>query len=225
MLRLLGSSVDYFISDLHFGHKNVIRFCERPFKTVAEMNESMIALWNKRVTDGDRVFVLGDVFLMDPVPATKIIHQLNGYKILIAGNHDRSERTMRESGFDEYHKRYDYNIEGVGNCLLVHYPFPDTILNSLGYDFSIHGHIHRKPITHGIKLNVAADLHNYSPISLDEVKGYLLSLKPVSEMEDFCASVDDGTLSVNMKIRMEDFSGVIDHIYSIMKGHWKERKE
>tara|TARA_B100000214_G_C23956046_1_gene622890 strand:+ start:579 stop:1232 length:654 start_codon:yes stop_codon:yes gene_type:complete len=217
--------MDYFISDLHFGHKNVIRFCERPFRTVSEMNESMIDLWNKRVTDADRIFVLGDVFLMDPKKASEIIHRLNGYKILIAGNHDRSEKTMLDTGFDEYHKRYEYNIEDVGTGLLIHYPVPDIILESLGYDFSIHGHIHREPISYGTKLNVAVDLHDYGPISRDEVKERLLHLDSASNLESFHASVSEGILSVNMKIRMEDFSGAIDHIYNIMKNHWKGRKE
>ena len=217
--------MDYFISDLHFGHKNVLRFCERPFRTVDEMNESMVTLWNERVTDGDRVFVLGDVFLMDSKEASKIIHRLNGYKILVAGNHDRSRFTMLEAGFDEYHKRYDYNIDGIGKGLLVHYPFPDCVLEELGYDFSIHGHIHREPVIHGSKLNVAADLHDYAPISLDEVKNLLSRAYGTPDQEDFFAQVEDGVLSVNMKIRMEDFSGAIDHIYSIMKNHWKGRKE
>ena len=217
--------MDYFISDHHFGHKNVIRYCERPFRTVLEMNESMIEKWNKCVTDADRVFVLGDVFLMDADLASDIIHRLNGYKILVAGNHDRSKKTMLECGFDEYHKKHDYKIDGIGRGLLIHYPVPDCVLDSLGYDFSIHGHIHREPISHGIKLNVAADLHDYVPVSLDKVKKILLDRETTASQESFFAQVDDGILSVDMKIRMEDFSGAIDHIYSVMKDHWKGRKE
>ena len=45
--------MDYFISDIHFGHKNVIRFCDRPFKTVHEMNSKIVEKWNKKVTDAD----------------------------------------------------------------------------------------------------------------------------------------------------------------------------
>jgi|ETNvirenome_6_85_1030632.scaffolds.fasta_scaffold01624_10 calcineurin-like phosphoesterase family protein len=219
--------MDFFISDTHFGHKNAIRYCNRPFRTVDEMNESMIERWNSTVTDRDRVFVLGDVFIMDPAEASKIIKSLNGYKILIAGNHDRSEKTMLECGFDEYHRKYEYNISGLGSCLLIHYPVPDLIIESLGYDFSIHGHIHNEPKKYGLKLNVAVDLIEFTPISLDDVIEDFTSRRRNSQStnEKFSASINNGILEASMKIRMEDFSGAVDHIYSLMRGHWPERKK
>tara|TARA_Y100000310_G_scaffold9417_1_gene9819 strand:+ start:7329 stop:7982 length:654 start_codon:yes stop_codon:yes gene_type:complete len=217
--------VDYFISDTHFGHKNVIRYCNRPFKTVSEMNETMISRWNETVTDADRVFVIGDVFLTDLNEATRIIKRLNGYKILVAGNHDRSKKTMLHAGFDEYHKRYEYEIDGIGKGLLLHYPMPDSIIEKLGYNFLIHGHIHRKPKFYGLKLNVAVDLIDFTPLSLDGVKKILRARRSESRLESFEASVDDGMLKVDMKIRVEDFSGAIDHIYNIMSDHWKEAEK
>ena len=96
--------MDYFTSDLHFGHKNVIRFCDRPFKTVHQMNEAIIDNWNNIVSDSDRVFVLGDVFLCKPEEAKEYIEKLNGYKILVKGNHDYHEKKMLWAGFDEFHK-------------------------------------------------------------------------------------------------------------------------
>ena len=217
--------MDFFIGDTHFGHKNVIRFCKRPFKTVAHMNESISLKWNELITDADRVFVLGDVFLMDASEAENIIKNLNGYKILIAGNHDRSEKTMLSVGFDEYHRRYDYNIDGIGTGLLLHYPMPDCIIDNLGYKFLIHGHIHRPPRSHGLKVNVACDLINFTPISVNEVKEIILSSSTSHEDEEFFAEVDSGILKVDMKIRMQDFSGAIDHIYTIMRDHWSEVKK
>ena len=51
----------FFTSDLHFGHKNIIRFDNRPFSTVEEMDEALIRNWNAKVSDEDTVYVLGDI--------------------------------------------------------------------------------------------------------------------------------------------------------------------
>lgn len=52
----------YFTADTHFGHENVIRFCDRPFSSANEMDEAMIANWNARVRGNDTVYILGDMF-------------------------------------------------------------------------------------------------------------------------------------------------------------------
>ena len=49
----------YFTADTHFGHYNVIRFCDRPFASAEEMDEAMIQNWNDRVTGNDTVYILG----------------------------------------------------------------------------------------------------------------------------------------------------------------------
>ena len=53
----------YFTADTHFGHYNVIRFCDRPFASAEEMDKAMIQNWNDRVTGNDTVYILGDKFL------------------------------------------------------------------------------------------------------------------------------------------------------------------
>jgi calcineurin-like phosphoesterase family protein len=97
----------FITSDLHFFHKNVITYCNRPWNTVEEMNEGMIENWNKVVTNDDIVYILGD-FSLSPKAVELILPRLNGKeKILILGNHDapfphklgtKSEKTakMRE---------------------------------------------------------------------------------------------------------------------------------
>jgi calcineurin-like phosphoesterase family protein len=54
--------MNYYISDLHFGHENVIHFDKRPFADVKEMDTVMIAHWNKCVKLDDHVFIVGDFF-------------------------------------------------------------------------------------------------------------------------------------------------------------------
>jgi len=52
----------FFIADTHFGHKNVLKLCNRPFETIEQMNETFIENWNRRVTGRDSVYVIGDLF-------------------------------------------------------------------------------------------------------------------------------------------------------------------
>ena len=81
--------MDYFIADTHFGHQNIIRFCDRPFPDAETMDRALIANWNERVNDDDRVYILGDLLYrcVDPIG---ILSQLKGRKHLLVGNHDHS---------------------------------------------------------------------------------------------------------------------------------------
>ena len=80
----------FFTSDLHFGHENAIRFDNRPFKTVEEMDAELVRRWNAKVGKGDLVYVLGDmIWKSGNGQAEQLIKSLNGQIILIKGNHDR----------------------------------------------------------------------------------------------------------------------------------------
>lgn len=85
----------FFTSDLHFGHKNIIRFDNRPFSTVEEMDEALIRNWNAKVSDEDTVYVLGDISWYNDAKTSEIINSLHGHKILIKGNHDRVHGKVR----------------------------------------------------------------------------------------------------------------------------------
>jgi len=75
-------------SDTHFGHKNIIRYCNRPFDTVDAMNEHMIMRWNSVVGDDDTVWFMGDFAFLKPDAAFRIFHRLKGNINIIPGNHD-----------------------------------------------------------------------------------------------------------------------------------------
>ena len=80
---------NFYISDMHFGHKNCIAFDNRPFTSVEEMDAAMIANWNQAVSSGDTVYILGDMCWGKQSRAIEIMRQLNGDKVLIKGNHDK----------------------------------------------------------------------------------------------------------------------------------------
>lgn len=78
----------FFISDPHFGHANIIRYCDRPFKDVQEMNETLIKNWNDTVNPDDIIFILGDIAFGGAATFEEIVPKLNGRKYLVLGNHD-----------------------------------------------------------------------------------------------------------------------------------------
>jgi calcineurin-like phosphoesterase family protein len=83
----------FVTSDLHFGHKNIMKFCPvtraRFRDDVDYMTEAMITEWNNKVQPGDLVYILGDVAFLPSAKAVQIMRRLNGDKILVEGNHDR----------------------------------------------------------------------------------------------------------------------------------------
>lgn len=91
----------FIISDTHFGHSRIIQYCNRPFASVEEMDETMIKNWNETVTNNDVVLHLGDFGLGKKEYIASIVKRLNGKKILVMGNHDTwSEQTYRDMGFN-----------------------------------------------------------------------------------------------------------------------------
>lgn len=74
----------YFIADTHFGHENVIKFCDRPFACADEMNEALISNWNERVNGNDTVYIIGDMFFRCREPES-ILKRLRGKKQLKSG--------------------------------------------------------------------------------------------------------------------------------------------
>ena len=70
----------YFTSDLHFYHDNIIQLTSRPYQDVNEMNDRLIANWNKKIRPKDEVYILGDVTMKSYVYAQEALQQLHGRK-------------------------------------------------------------------------------------------------------------------------------------------------
>ena len=84
-------------SDLHFWHENIIKYCNRPFETVEDMNDVLIANWNSVVKPDDDVIIAGDIIHSGNLDKVKsIMNQLNGSKWLCYGNHDYQNKLERD---------------------------------------------------------------------------------------------------------------------------------
>jgi calcineurin-like phosphoesterase family protein len=155
----------FITSDNHFFHKNILQYCQRPFKDVLEMNQTMIDNWNSVVTKDDLVFHLGDFCLCcNNQQLRELRDSLNGSIILIPGNHDHPTRLQNFNIF-VFDSLYSEGVNILNNNLIFsHRPLwkiPDGKVN-------VHGHIHDKP-SYGRYLNVSVDVANFTPISFEEV--------------------------------------------------------
>jgi len=155
---------NYIISDTHFNHKNVIKYCNRPFESVEEMNRKLINNWNSTVKKTDTIYHLGDFAFGNKEYIIELLSKLNGKKILIMGNHCRRIKKNPswwiDVGFDVV---YQYPVIYNDNFILSHEP-----VDEIGRFINIHGHLHDKSID-GNYHNVCVENANYKPINLDKL--------------------------------------------------------
>lgn len=169
----------FFTSDTHFGHANIIKYCNRPFASVEEMNEGIIQKWNAVVSPGDVVYHLGD-FAMGHKDNVNIRKRLNGKVILVKGNHDKKDAVHLAAGFDEIHRRLEIEVEGYKLYLAhipVHLPdptnrtYPPDLVKSPPalYDYFLCGHVHEQWRRHGTTINVGVDVSDFTPLTLQQL--------------------------------------------------------
>lgn len=129
-----------YIADWHFGHKNVLHFDNRPFKTVEEMNVALVENWNRVVNPDDLVYVLGDMFWCKSSEAIPILKQLKGTKFLVKGNHDRCNDAAFAKQFAKINEYMEVDDEGQ-KIVLCHYPIPCYKNHLYGWAH-LYGHVH-----------------------------------------------------------------------------------
>ncbi len=160
----------YFTSDTHFFHHNIIGYCDRPFLNIEMMNEAMIERWNKTVNPEDTVYHLGDFCMGNKDENCRIIlPRLNGYKILIKGNHDRSLEQMKSYGFDETHDNMFLQTE-KGMAYLAHEPTPNGRWAETA-DFQLCGHVHDYWKVKEKWYNVGVDVWHFYPVTIHNLLG------------------------------------------------------
>ncbi|WP_131747797.1 metallophosphoesterase family protein [Frankia sp. Cppng1_Ct_nod] len=174
----------WYTADLHFGHTNILTYASRPWPDVEAMNAGLVKLWNAVVAPTDTVWVLGDVTLtptkLDPVA------DLNGRKILVAGNHDSCWSGHRrhagqasryvEAGFADIHASGVVRDHRIGNQLvtLAHFPYrgdhtaQDRYADRRPQDDGrplLCGHVHDAWQVHDRQINVGVDVWDWTPVS------------------------------------------------------------
>ena len=148
----------FFTADQHFGHTNIIRFCNRPFENVDKMNKELTERWNGVVGKEDTVYVLGDFAWRKDVDYAKL---LNGTKIFIRGSHGE--------------KQFPFMLIieiGGGRITLCHYAMRVWPYSHYG-SWHLYGHSHGRLTQWGKSWDVGVDNNDFFPISFTQVEGIM----------------------------------------------------
>lgn len=168
----------YFTSDTHYYHKNIIKYCNRPYFSVEEMNESLIANYNKRVGKDDTCYHLGDFGFAEPKLLRAIVDRLNGQKHLVLGNHDDRKNFLNV--FSSVHQYMEIRVpdeevrQGFQRIILFHYSMRVWNGSHRG-TWQLYGHSHGTlpddPTL--LSMDVGVDPCGQTPISYEEVKAHM----------------------------------------------------
>ena len=163
----------YITSDSHFGHANIIRYCDRPFASVTEMDSTLISSWNRVVNPNSIIYHLGDFTLAPTKWALHYFSQLNGRIFLVPGGHDYRWITdtpfLSKSGHPVIilsplsvikYQRHSF--------VLCHYPLQSWPSNHYG-SIHLHGHSHGKLERMSHRMDIGVDSVGYTPITLDHI--------------------------------------------------------
>lgn len=182
----------WVVSDTHFNHENIIKFCNRPFDDAKHMNDAMVENWNSKVKPQDKVYHLGDVYMgggFGREYTESLLASLNGHKRLILGNHDNGKDQIIQRYFEKVDVWRMFPEFGL---LLTHVPVhhsallrgkagprenPKKLLN-------VHGHVHERVVKKVEMLGiqewredsdpdyrcVCVEHTDYTPVNIEELR-------------------------------------------------------
>lgn len=183
-------SRDFVTSDLHLFHANIIKYSNRPFSSVGEMNEALIKNHNDIVTSIDTTYYLGDISFGDPEATVRLLNRMNGRKVLVKGNHDSDNmiHTLKKEGAITIVRDYleYYHKPSRSFIMMMHYPIKEWRNASHG-SIHLHGHCHggldveNKELR---RMDIGVDSHYYKPILIDDVVTELLMRPKPARSQD-----------------------------------------
>jgi calcineurin-like phosphoesterase family protein len=200
----------WFTSDLHIGHKNILKYCVRPWAVVQDMDEALVANWNAVVKDGDMVWDLGDFAVCTSQKhAEQTALRLNGAHHIVLGNHDEvvayqyaDEQRSKPAilGFSSvWEGHHEVVIDGQ-TIVLCHYALREW-RHALRGTWHLFGHTHGLLGAFGKSVDVGVDNawrvlglpqyspKSYRPISLEELKAYM-DAQPIGPHPQFGGGFD-----------------------------------
>jgi len=184
----------WFTSDCHFYHTNVIKYDNRPFNDVEEMNEKLILNWNSVVGEKDVVFYLGDLsFDRGSGNTERIVNKLNGKIHYILGNHDNEIEIRKLNRFETISDYINLSVNDLDTprkkqgIVMMHYPILSWDKAHHG-DWHLHGHCHQSLVTQNPEyykrkvLDMGCNGWEYRPVSYDEIKT-IMNIKEIERID------------------------------------------
>ena len=157
----------FFSADFHLGHANIIKYCNRPFTSVEEMDEEIIKRFNSVVTSKDITIHAGDFTLAKKEIAYKYVQRLNGQNIFLKGSHDYWLKGTH------HHEIWEKLIDGT-YVVVGHYSMRVWPRSHYG-SFNLFGHSHGKLEPIGKQWDVGVDTNDFYPYSFDQIKEIMKS--------------------------------------------------
>lgn len=172
--------MNFFTADLHMGHDRIIKYANRPFQNVQDMDEAIIRNWNAAITPYDTTYIVGDFsFHKDQDKTISILNRLNGAKHLVLGNHDKGLNSNVLSRFASVHDYYELHMPPddmyLRGQMIVMFHYALKVWNrSHRGSYHLYGHSHHTlpDDSNSLSIDVGIDgnSYNYTPISYTQIK-------------------------------------------------------
>lgn len=157
----------FFWSDTHFNHRGIIKYCERPYTQVEEMNAGLISRWNCTVSEKDTIYLVGDFAFGRKQDVQEVFYQLKGHKHLVIGNHDERNPEVLKLPWETQTDLVTVR-DNNRRVIACHYPLETWKGAQKGY-VHVHGHSHgslKRIIPH--RFDVGCDVEQW-PVTFDEI--------------------------------------------------------
>lgn len=176
----------YFTADTHIGHANILQYCNRPFKTVEEMDEIIVENTVNTLKPGDLLFHLGDL-TFKPIHAhtyLQLLSQLGVRLIYIRGNHDKNiVKVIKRAGI-EVHELYSTKFDGQ-TIVMCHYAMRVWEKSHWG-SWQLYGHSHGTLPPEGKQYDVGVDNNNFELVPLEKIIEIMTAAPPnINQLEAY----------------------------------------